>query len=321
VSSHTARAAPAPDSYSVAALLYEVQAAVAAVIFRFKSDFASLPRLLWEPFEHIPNAARMLEEFPKWPDRDHNVAFRKVGLCGVVSLLAPDDEAPPTSVFLAGYSVGPLTGLLDGLLAKCGVPAAKVKALAKNIVQLAVQHGLECTAYGGKPCQSGRAGHYLQIFIRREVSPAISHAPPAISHAHPAISHAPPAISQLVDKYVYAALPYGVPDNPRQPLGTYLEAGGKQLKGQVRITANPDFLLQATSCRMFVFSADPTYHAKRTAFQAKLTAALEPILGDAATRTKAAKGICGGTLPEWWSSDDQGDAAKMAASRYATSTL
>jgi len=274
-------------------LLYEVQAAVAAVIFRFKSDFASLPRLLWEPFEHIPNAARMLEEFPKWPDRDHNVAFRKVGLCGVVSLLAPDDEAPPTSVFLAGYSVGPLTGLLDGLLAKCGVPAAKVKALAKNIVQLAVQHGLECTAYGGKPCQSGRAGHYLQIFIRRE----------------------------LVDKYVYAALPYGVPDNPRQPLGTYLEAGGKQLKGQVRITANPDFLLQATSCRMFVFSADPTYHAKRTAFQAKLTAALEPILGDAATRTKAAKGICGGTLPEWWSSDDQGDAAKMAASRYATSTL
>jgi len=293
VSSHTARAAPAPDSYSVAALLYEVQAAVAAVIFRFKSDFASLPRLLWEPFEHIPNAARMLEEFPKWPDRDHNVAFRKVGLCGVVSLLAPDDEAPPTSVFLAGYSVGPLTGLLDGLLAKCGVPAAKVKALAKNIVQLAVQHGLECTAYGGKPCQSGRAGHYLQIFIRRE----------------------------LVDKYVYAALPYGVPDNPRQPLGTYLEAGGKQLKGQVRITANPDFLLQATSCRMFVFSADPTYHAKRTAFQAKLTAALEPILGDAATRTKAAKGICGGTLPEWWSSDDQGDAAKMAASRYATSTL
>jgi len=293
VSSHTARAAPAPDSYSVAALLYEVQAAVAAVIFRFKSDFASLPRLLWEPFEHIPNAARMLEEFPKWPDRDHNVAFRKVGLCGVVSLLAPDDEAPPTSVFLAGYSVGPLTGLLDGLLAKCGVPPAKVKALAKNIVQLAVQHGLECTAYGGKPCQSGRAGHYLQIFIRRE----------------------------LVDKYVYAALPYGVPDNPRQPLGTYLEAGGKQLKGQVRITANPDFLLQATSCRMFVFSADPTYHAKRTAFQAKLTAALEPILGDAATRTKAAKGICGGTLPEWWSSDDQGDAAKMAASRYATSTL
>lgn len=293
MSSHTARAAPAPDSYSVAALLYEVQAAVAAVIFRFKSDFASLPRLLWEPFEHIPNAARMLEEFPKWPDRDHNVAFRKVGLCGVVSLLAPDDEAPPTSVFLAGYSVGPLTGLLDGLLAKCGVPAAKVKALAKNIVQLAVQHGLECTAYGGKPCQSGRAGHYLQIFIRRE----------------------------LVDKYVYAALPYGVPDNPRQPLGTYLEAGGKQLKGQVRITANPDFLLQATSCRMFVFSADPTYHAKRTAFQAKLTAALEPILGDAATRTKAAKGICGGTLPEWWSSDDQGDAAKMAASRYATSTL
>ena len=49
-------------SYSVAALLYEVQAAVASVLFRFKSEFASLPRLLWAPFEHIPTAHRMLEE-------------------------------------------------------------------------------------------------------------------------------------------------------------------------------------------------------------------------------------------------------------------
>lgn len=32
-------------SYSFAALLYEVQAAVAAVLFRFKSNFASLPRV------------------------------------------------------------------------------------------------------------------------------------------------------------------------------------------------------------------------------------------------------------------------------------
>jgi len=67
-------------SYSAAALLYEVQAAVASVLFRFKSRFATLPRLLYKPFEHIPNAARMLEEFPKWPDRDHNPAFRSVGL-------------------------------------------------------------------------------------------------------------------------------------------------------------------------------------------------------------------------------------------------
>ena len=65
--------------------------------------------------------------------------------------------------------VGPLTGLLDALLLKCGVPKAAIKALATKIVQLAVKHGLDCKAYGGKPCKSGRAGHYLQIFIRREL--------------------------------------------------------------------------------------------------------------------------------------------------------
>ncbi|CAE7597440.1 trip12 [Symbiodinium natans] len=68
-------------SYSSAALLYEVQAAVAAVLFRFKAEFAALPRILCAPFHHIPTAERMLEEFPHWPDQDHNQAFRLVGLC------------------------------------------------------------------------------------------------------------------------------------------------------------------------------------------------------------------------------------------------
>lgn len=49
---------PFYHSYSVAALLYEVQAAVAAVLFRFKSDFASLPRILHDGFDHIPTASR-----------------------------------------------------------------------------------------------------------------------------------------------------------------------------------------------------------------------------------------------------------------------
>ena len=67
-------------SYSHAALLYEVQAAVGAVLFRFKSEASSLPRLLFKPFEHIPTAARMLEEFPKWgAKKDHHEAFLHVG--------------------------------------------------------------------------------------------------------------------------------------------------------------------------------------------------------------------------------------------------
>ena len=40
-------------SYSAAALLYEVQAAIANVLFRFKSRFAVLPRLLYKPFPNF----------------------------------------------------------------------------------------------------------------------------------------------------------------------------------------------------------------------------------------------------------------------------
>lgn len=280
-------------SYSVAALLYEVQAAVAAVLFRFKSEYASLPRLLWKPFEHIPTAARMLEEFPKWSDRDHNPAFRGVGLCGVSSLLAPDSEAPPKSCFLAGYSVGPLTGLLESLLKSCGVPAAKIGPLSKNIVKIAGKHGLDAKAYGGAACKSGRAGHYLQIFVRRD----------------------------LVDTYVYPSFAFGVPDKKRQkPLSKHLE-GSHIMDGQIRITFNPDVFLRASCVRMFVFSADPSFHAKRQAFQKELTDALKPVLASTELRTKAARGIFGGTLPDWWSAEDQSEASKISSSRYGASMM
>ena len=50
------------------------------------------------------------------------------------------------------------------------VQTRSTKAKAKGaLVDLAVKHGLDCKAYGGAPCKSGRAGHYLQIFLRREV--------------------------------------------------------------------------------------------------------------------------------------------------------
>eukprot|EP00933_Yihiella_yeosuensis_P037159 TRINITY_DN31045_c0_g1_i1.p1 TRINITY_DN31045_c0_g1~~TRINITY_DN31045_c0_g1_i1.p1 ORF type:complete len:562 (+),score=152.53 TRINITY_DN31045_c0_g1_i1:34-1719(+) len=281
-------------SYSAAALLYEVQAAVASVLFRFKAEFAALPRILCKPFHHIPTAKRMLEEFPKWKDHDHNQAFRLVGLCGTSSLLAHDSEAPAKSVFLAGYSVGPLKGVLETLLKSCGVPAGKIAGIAKAIIELAVKSGLDTAGIpGGKKCKSGRAGHMLQIFLRRE----------------------------LVDEYVYPAFPYGVPDKKRmKPYGKCLEEDGP-MSGQVRITLNPDVFLRATTARMFTFAADATYHGKRAKFQEELKDLLEPVLGTKEVRTKAAKGIFGGDAPPWWSAEDQSEASKMSKGRYASSTL
>ena len=186
-------------SYSAAALLYEVQAAVAAVLFRFRSAFAVLPRLLLSGFRDLCDAARLQTAFKKMKERDHNLQYRKVGLCATSALLADDSEAPAKSVFLMGYSVGPCGHVFTDLLTACGVPKPKVAALAKAIVALSVEHGLDARGFGGKACKSGRSGHLLQIFMKRE----------------------------MVDRYVYPSHPYGVPDKTRdKPLSKYLAGPG-----------------------------------------------------------------------------------------------
>mmetsp|Transcript_9958 Transcript_9958/g.22206 ORF Transcript_9958/g.22206 Transcript_9958/m.22206 type:complete len:559 (-) Transcript_9958:154-1830(-) len=281
-------------SYSAAAILYEVQAAVGSVLFRFKAEFAGLARILCHGFKKIPDAPTMLAEFPKWKDQDHNPAFKAVGLCATSSLLADDAEAPAKSVFLMGYSVGSLKGVLEKLLTSCGVPKHKVPTLAKDILAAAAKHGLDCSGIpGGKKCKSGRSGHMLQIFIRRE----------------------------LVDKYVYPAFPFGPLDASRNlPYSKHL-TDQAPIKGQVRITLNPDVFLRARYVRMFTFSADPTYHGNRTTFIKELVALLDPILKDEKVRTMAAKGIFGGKPPDWWTAEDQSELAEMPAERYASSTL
>jgi len=187
-----------------------------------------------------------------------------------------------------------LKGVLEKLLGNCGVPKGKVNSLSKDIINLALKHGLDTSGIpGGKTCKSGRSGHMLQIFLRRE----------------------------LCDQFVYPAFPFGVPDEARNlPLSKYL-AEEAPIQGQVRITFNPDVFLRAIYARLFTYSADPTYHANRPAFIKELVGLLEPILGDEKLRTKAATGIFGGKPPEWWTPEDQSELAAMPASRYASSSM
>eukprot|EP01008_Symbiontida_sp_HLA12_P001845 NODE_304_length_1001_cov_329.391800_g301_i0.p1 GENE.NODE_304_length_1001_cov_329.391800_g301_i0~~NODE_304_length_1001_cov_329.391800_g301_i0.p1 ORF type:complete len:223 (-),score=33.56 NODE_304_length_1001_cov_329.391800_g301_i0:108-776(-) len=215
--------------------------------------------------------------------QDHHARFRAVGICGTTGLLAAESEAPATSVFLMGYSVGPLTGVLENLLTACGIPKPMVPGLSKKIVSLAGKHGLDASGFGGAACKSGRSGHMLQIFMRRE----------------------------LVDKYAYGSHAMGVPDKARPVLSKALGAKGP-ICGQVRIACDPLVFMRANCVRMFVYSADPTFHKNREAFQEELTDLLHPILGAASTRKAAAKGIFAGKLPDWWSPPDQSDAAKVA---------
>lgn len=52
----------------------------------------------------------------------------------------------------------------------------------------------------------------------------------------------------LVDKYVYAALPFGVIDKTRMPLAKHLGGAGP-ISGQVRICCHPQLFMRANLVR------------------------------------------------------------------------
>mmetsp|Transcript_138183 Transcript_138183/g.240409 ORF Transcript_138183/g.240409 Transcript_138183/m.240409 type:complete len:762 (-) Transcript_138183:85-2370(-) len=279
-------------SYSHAALIYEVQAAIAAVLFRFKSTYAPLPRLMRGCFSEIPDAPSMMKEFPTWPEQDHSPRFKCVGICATTSLLGADPEAPPTAVFLSGYAASaiPIT-VVEGLLTDCGIDTTLAKKLTRQIMDLAGKYGLDVAAFGGKSSKSGLSGHLLQIFMKRN----------------------------LVDKYAYASHPMGVPDKRRHPIGDHLKTCGLSppghIVGQVRIVVHPSAFLQAGKVRMFVYSADEDFHKSRSDFQELVTALLSPVLGSEDARARAAKAIFGGALPSWFHAGDQRETAKTATKK------
>lgn len=130
--------------------------------------------------------------------------------------------------------------ILETLLESCHVPQRLVKNLAKDIVKLSEKHGLDVSQFGGSRCMSGRPGHLLQVvllIVWRLVYYGSDH-----------VSFFP--LEQifikrhLVDKYVYAALPFGVQDKKRMPISKHLASGGP-ISGQVRICCHPQLFMKA----------------------------------------------------------------------------
>lgn len=256
-------------SYSQAAFMYEVSAAIAHVLFRFQSKFAALPRLLRHHFRDIPDADAMMKRFPSWPDQDHNIEFKRVGICCSTSLISKDPEATPTHYFLKGYAVSsvPLE-ILMGFLKDCGVTdEGTQRSLAESIVA-------ESSKWGLSSPPSGLTGHLIQIFVHRSV----------------------------VDKVCYSALPYGVPDPTRHPIGDHLLKDCK-IQGQVRMVVNPRWFLSSKQVRIYTYSADQSFHENRHAYHKALRELLDPILGEHEARVAAATGIYDGKLPSWWHDD------------------
>lgn len=257
-------------TYCCAALIYEVHAAVAAVLFGFPSHMATLPRLLVNDFAQTPDASSLIRRFNREfasKKKDHQPEYRKVAISAMCSLVALGPEGSTPLMFVVGYSEKDLSfpGILHNLLQCCYVPDKDINKLAESIIALCETYDLDVSQFGGKKCSSGKTGHLLQIFIKR----------------------------QLLDEFVYAAKPYGEVDHARHPISKWLNSDAKTNFGQARIVAHPKAFLSETCVQMHVVSADFRFHSRRLRFQQELTNLLCEILGDKATRERAAFSISG----------------------------
>lgn len=266
-------------SYSYSALLYEVNTALASILCGFHLQNSVLPRLLYAPFNEIPDAPVLMEKFKSTFERDrrdHHPDYRAVAFSVMCSLVALGPEVSTPVLFLhTGYSQKDLPSyrsVLDGVLSTCRLSKKDIKRLVSSLLQLAESHGLDASMYGGKARADGKAGHMLQIFIRRD----------------------------LVDKLSYAAMPWGHVDADRHPISHWVDNDSNMSLGQARIVAHPRFFSQADCVRIHPASADPVFHRERCKFQKELTQLLGSAFGTLARRRDAAIGIFGGTLPTWW---------------------
>lgn len=288
-------------SYSTSALIYEVQSAIAAVLFGFRSQNGTLPRLLVKDFLQVPDANALLnmlsedrrKELKMGVEEFHDgmEEYMAVGLSAMCSLLAQGPEASPTLDFCKGYASSSndaswdpdLLGAFNKLLRTCGVPSSKIQRLSEDIIALSEKHGLDVSSFNGKRCASEQPGHLLQICIRRD----------------------------MVDKLVYASHPFGQPDETRQPMSRYMDSNSSFGYGQARVLARPEFFIEPDAVRLHTVSADPNFHLNRETFQKELTELLSLILGDASSQEDAAKSIYAGVLPDGWNS------AKYHNSRFS----
>lgn len=240
-------------SYSFGALLYEVQAALASLLlndeYTFNAQTAVLPRLMFGDFQDIPDADALLREFGarfSSGKADHHPEYRQVAISTMCSLVSLGPEVSTPVVFIsAGYSNDNLSfrHLLIKLLATVCVPPGAVTKLADAIVELASTFKLDVSHFLEKKTKAGRrAGHMLQVFIRRD----------------------------LVDHIAYSAHPWGHLDEERQPLSHWYAGDNNTNWGQARIVAHPKFFLREDMVRMFVASADKEFHVGRQEFQQKL---------------------------------------------------
>mmetsp|Transcript_69902 Transcript_69902/g.146134 ORF Transcript_69902/g.146134 Transcript_69902/m.146134 type:complete len:320 (-) Transcript_69902:134-1093(-) len=249
-------------SYSHSALLYEVRAALGAILRGFDASHSPLPRLQLSDFQETPDANALMKKVAtEWgPEKsDHHPEFRKVGISTMCSLLATGPECCMQVAFFQGYSCRQISfrTILEEEIVKAGhLLPAEAQEVVDELLTIASRHGLDTTILGGRPSPSGHAGHLMQIFIRLD----------------------------LLDLLCYPAHPYGAIDEERLPISKWLAEDTTFGWGQARLLAHPDYFLDPEAVKLFTISADPTFHQKRHCFQEDMQSLLSKAMHRAAER-------------------------------------
>jgi hypothetical protein len=282
-------------SYTYAALLYEVQAAIADVLFGFPSSSAPLPRLKMQRFKEMPDAATLKAEFTKRfkkNQKDHHPEYREVAISTMCSLVSTGPEVSTPVVFIGGYKHSDdavpfkksLEDLLLGLLPddlktnktkgfviprqsnrEADAASKEVQDVLEQIVKIAQAHDLDVSEFTSDRSELKRCGHMLQIFVRRD----------------------------LVDQLAYASAPWGDVDQSREPISRWFDDDSDTSWGQARVLAHPTFFMKKDCVRLHVASADKTFHKTRQDFSNDLVKVMRKFLEGPSRRKSAEEAILG----------------------------
>jgi len=259
-------------SYNGAALLYEVQAEVMRVAFDLPQNSAPIPRVKARDF-HGATITKLKDAMASASNRDHDPAFRALGISVSVTLFAFGSEAPPLTCFRRGYGCSDLSFrdlLVSLLMDAANVTKSKAEETVTALADLANRYGLPHLPYRANGGASQKAaardaplprlgGQMLQIFIAKSE----------------------------VDKWAYHSQPYGVPVKETHSVRAWLagEPGTLPIDGQARILCSPELFLDPNRGRIYHYAGDWQFHGgepdmegSRASFTAAMRKLLAPLL-------------------------------------------
>eukprot|EP00760_Papus_ankaliazontas_P017657 PhM_4_TR17363/c0_g1_i1/m.35388 len=265
-------------SYSEAALLYELNAALAAACLDLAHS-APLPRINQLPFDTVTSLSQMKHICNTSPERDHDVRFKNVGMC-VSTNLFDDPEAPPIYYFVEGYNVG--AAFRDILLKVAGTlfpthtSRKRLDSFVSESISLGIKYGLPMRSYDTYETSSNsvveteadaRSGHLLQILVHKD----------------------------FVDHIAYAAHPYGITDDSRDPLSEHVFVAvdpstsehKHSVAGQARVYAKPQWLTDPSKVRIFHYAAYKPFHDNRERFHAEFVELVKKYFSTSASTSSA----------------------------------